>query len=233
MAPSKKGGVCTGFAFLSCGSMRPSRSPRRRGGHLHAPPRGGEHGTGAHGRAAPRCRRIPARRGRRRVPAQAPLSPIAPRGPIIAKSWHNIGPTFGENRADEALRNYIKASSYDPDYWEALNLLAIWFHEQHRPFPKRLAAWAIQCHNGGLTAPPRHRGDRGRPSYAQEKRNFVIAAVFGLLGYLGMAEKSLRYSVIAEVLECSEDTVRKGLARHATQAGTVPRPWECWPSPRR
>ena len=67
------------------------------------------------------------------------LSPIAPRGLIIAKNWHTIGPTFGEHRADEALQNYITASPYDPDYWEALDLLAAWFLEQHRPLPTRLA----------------------------------------------------------------------------------------------
>ena len=161
------------------------------------------------------------------------VSPIAPRGPIIAKSWHTIGPTFGEHRADEALRNYIRASPDDPDYWEALDLLTGWFLEQHRPLPTRLAEWAILRLKGGLTAPPGHRGDRGRPSYAQANRNLAIADVFDVLGYLGMTGKSLRYSVIAEVLECSEDTVRKALKRHATQAGTVPRPWECWPSPRR
>ena len=80
------------------------------------------------------------------------LSPIAPRGPIIAKNWHTIGPTLGEHRADEALQNYITASPYDPDYWAALNLLAVWFLEQHRPFPKRLAAWALQRHKDCLTA---------------------------------------------------------------------------------
>ena len=160
------------------------------------------------------------------------LSPIAPRGPAIAKNWHNIGPTFGEDRADEALRNYIEASTNDPDYWDALRLIAVWFHKKDRPFPKRLAGWAIQRYEYP-TASPRHIGDKGRPYYAKASRNFAIADVFDLLGSLGMGRKSLRYSVIAEFLSCSEDTVRKAIANHAKNHGEFPAPWECWPPPRR
>ena len=160
------------------------------------------------------------------------LSSIAPRGPAIAKNWHKIGPTFGEDRADEALRNYIEASTNDPDYREALCLIAVWFHKQGRPFPKRLAGWAIQRYKYP-TASPRHIGDKGKPYYAKASRNFAIADVFDLLGSLGMGRKSLRYSVIAEFLSCSEDTVRKAIANHAKNQGKFPAPWECWPPPRR
>ena len=119
------------------------------------------------------------------------LSPIPPRGPAIANNWHNIGPTFGEHRADEALRNYIEASANDPDYREALGLIAAWFNEQRRPLPQRLADWAIQRYKCP-TASPRHIGDRGNPYYANANRNLAIADVFNLLGYLGMGGKSLR-----------------------------------------
>ena len=52
------------------------------------------------------------------------LTPIAPRGPAIGGNWFTIGPTFGEHRADEALQNFIEASTRDPDYWKALTVIA-------------------------------------------------------------------------------------------------------------
>ena len=138
------------------------------------------------------------------------------------EDWHKIGPTFGEDRADEALRNYIEASTNDPDYREALCLIAVWFSQQGRPFPQqRLAGLAIQRYKYP-TASPRHIGDKGKPYYAKASRNFAIADVFDLLGSLGMGRKSLRYSVIAEFLSCSEDTVRKAIANHAKNQGKFP-----------
>ena len=158
---------------------------------------------------------------------------IAPRGPTIAANWPRIEPTFGAQRAEEALRNYIQASRHDPDYRQAVDHIAAWHHEQGRPFPAPLAAWAIQCHRGELPTPPKHRGDHGRPAYAQANRNFEMAGVFQLLGYLGLHGKVARYSVIREAFTCSEDAVRKALATHARGTGELPRPWECWPPPRR
>ena len=161
-------------------------------------------------------------------------SPIAPRGPTIADEWHSIEPTFGAHRAEEALRNYIQADEHDPDYREALDRIAVWYHEQGRPFPAPLADWAIQRHLGELTTPPKPRGDQGRPAYAQANRNLAIAEVFNLLGYLGLHGKLVRCSAIAEELKCTEDAVRKALATHARcWTGALPRPWECWPPPRR
>ena len=107
-------------------------------------------------------------------------------------------------------------------------------HEQGRPFPAPLAAWAIQRHLGQLPTLPKPRGDQGRPAYAQANRNLAMAAVFHLLGYLGLHGKVVRYHVIGAVLGCSEDTVRKALATHARcWTGELPLPWECWPAPTR
>ena len=161
-------------------------------------------------------------------------SPIPPRGPVIAADWPFIEPTFGAHRADEALRNYIQASRHDPDYREALDRIAVWCHEQGRPFPAPLAAWAIQRHREQLPTPPKPRGDHGRPAYAQANRNLAMATVFHLLGYLGLHGKVVRYNVIGEEFRCSEDTVRKALATHARcWTGELPSPWECWPAPTR
>ena len=161
-------------------------------------------------------------------------SPIPPRGPTIAAQWHRIKEKFGAQRAEEALRTYIPASEDDPDYREALDGLAVWHHEQGRPFPAPLAAWAIQRHRGELPTPPQPRGDHGRPAYAQANRNLAIAEVFHLLGYLGLHKKNVRYSVIAEEFECKEDAVRKAVETHARRwPSQFPRPWECWPAPTR
>ena len=110
-------------------------------------------------------------------------SPIPPRGPTIADQWHRIKEIFGAQRAEEALRNYIPASRYDLDYWEALNGIAARHHEQGRPFPAPLATWAIRLHLGELKTPPKPQGDQGRPAYAQANRNLAMATVFHLLGY--------------------------------------------------
>ena len=161
-------------------------------------------------------------------------SPIPPRGPTIAANWPRIEPTFGPERADEALRTYIPASEDDPDYREALDGIAVWHHEQGRPFPAPLAAWAIQCFQGELPIPSKPRGDQGRPVYAQANRNLAMAEVFHLLGYLGLHEKLTRYHAIGAEFGCSEDTVRKALkTHHARGTGQLPRPWECWPPPPR
>ena len=158
-------------------------------------------------------------------------SPIPPRGPTMAAQWPRIKRTFGAHRADEALRNYIEASRHDPDYREALDRIAVGYHAQGRPFPAPLAAWDIECHLKLRPTPPKPRGDHGRPAYAQPNRNVAIAEVFHLLGYLGLHNKSVRYSAIAEELKCTEDAVRKALATHARcWTGALPRPWECWPA---
>ena len=151
-----------------------------------------------------------------------------------ADQWHRIKEIFGAQRAEEALRNYIPATRYDPDYREALNGIAVWHQEQGRLLPAPLAAWASQCYRGELPTPPKHRGDHGRPVYAQANRNLAMAEVFHLLGYLGLHEKLTRYHAIGAEFGCSEDTVRKALkTHHARWTGELPRPWECWPPPRR
>ena len=158
-------------------------------------------------------------------------SPIAPRGPTIAAHWPGLESGFGAHRAEEALRNYIPASEDDPDYREALDGLAVWHHEQGRPFPAPLAAWAIQCHRGERPTPPQPQGDQGRPAYAQANRNLAIAEVFHLLGYLGLHRQDVRCSVIGAAFGRTEDAVRKAVGTHASRTGKLPAPWECWPPP--
>ena len=158
---------------------------------------------------------------------------IAPRGATIAANWPRIESGFGAHRADEALRNYIQASRHDPDYREAVDRIAAWHHEQGRPFPAPLATWASQRHRGERPTPPQPQGDHGRPAYAQANRNLAVAEVFNLLGYLGLHRQNVRCSVIGKAVGCIEDAVYKALQTHARGTGQLPRPWECWPPPRR
>ena len=138
----------------------------------------------------------------------------------------------------------IEASGQDPDYWEALNLIAVRLHANGAPFPDDLTDWVIELHrwandpcNSGLEKPPQHRG---KPYYANANRDGLIAYVFGLLGYLGLESKEVRYSVIAESLpqdkvlaesKNPQEVVRKAIESAAEFDGKLPRPWECWPSP--
>ena len=161
-------------------------------------------------------------------------SPIPPRGPTIAANWPSIESEFDAQHADEALRNYIQASRYDPDYREALDRIAAGYHDQPRLFPPPLDAWASQCYRGERPTPPKPRGDHGRPAYAQANRNLAMAEVFHLLGYLGLHGKLVRYNAIGLAFgECDEATARKALKTHARGTGQLPRPWECWPAPTR
>ena len=80
-------------------------------------------------------------------------SPIAPRGATIAAQWHSIEPTFDAQRAEEALRNYIQASEHDPDYREALDRIAVWYHEQGRPFPRTSGRMGDPASPGRATDP--------------------------------------------------------------------------------
>ena len=160
---------------------------------------------------------------------------IAPRGATIADQWHRIESGFGAHRAEEALRNYIQTSEDDPDYREVLDHLAAWHLKQRRLFPDPLAAWAIQLHVGDppISTPSKPRGDHGRPAYAQANRNLAIAELFNLLGYLGLHRQNVRCSVIGKAVGCIEDAVYKAFQTHARGTGQLPRPWECWPAPRR
>ena len=162
-------------------------------------------------------------------------SPIAPRGS------HHCGPVAlhrAEIRRTARRGGVAELHSGQrgmiPTIGRRLDRIAVGYHEQGLPFPAPLADWAIQRHLGGLRTPPTPRGDQGRPAYAQANRNLAIAEVFNLLGYLGLHGKLVRCSVIAEELKCTEDAVRKALATHARcWTGALPRPWECWPPPRR
>ena len=65
-------------------------------------------------------------------------SPIPPRGLAEADNWFAMQSTWGEKRQAEKLRAMIEASGQDPDYWEALNQIAVRLHANGMPFPDDL-----------------------------------------------------------------------------------------------
>lgn len=151
------------------------------------------------------------------------------RGPREADNWLAMRETWGEERQSEKLRNMIDASDRDPDYWEALNLIAARLHEERQRFPDELADWASQLHRVEIHQPKKRRSNEGQPPYANDVRNFNYADVFGLLGYLGLTAKTERYAAIAAVYEVSERTVADAIKAAGRSDGRLPAPWECWP----
>ena len=161
-------------------------------------------------------------------------SPIPWRGKREADNWFHLREDWGKKRQAEKLRNMIAAGEHDPDYWDALNLIATRLHEERRRFPAALADWASRLHRGKLhrgkiDRPRKKQSNEGQPPYANDVRNFAYADVFGLLWYLGLTTKMECYSAIAAECGVTERTVIKAIKAASQQDGRLPAPWECWP----
>ena len=154
-------------------------------------------------------------------------SPIPPRGRAEANNWFAMRKIWGEKRQAEKLRNMIEASVSDLDYWDALNLISVRLLANSLPFPDDLADWAIEFHKGA-SPPPKHH--RGTPRYANLNRDNMIADVFGLLGYLGLDRKMVRYNVLESYFDVDERTVMSAIKADARFDRKLPPPWKCWPS---
>ncbi len=165
------------------------------------------------------------------------MSTIPWRGSREAENWFAMrswgegngeGWDWGEERQAEKLRNMVEASARDPDYWEALNLIAARLHEEGQPFPAPLAKWAAEVHRGERTAPPKPQAHKGQPPYANDNRNATLAYVFSVLLYLGLP-KMMGYTAVAEACDIEERTVMDAIKKAGEQDGRLPAPWECWP----
>ena len=115
------------------------------------------------------------------------------------------------NRADEELSNFVAADDFD--HWTALNLIAARLHRDRERFPDALAEWAAELHEGKHKPPPRERGDRGGPPYAQEDRNRVYYMADIWLQHYAMTRADDRIEVIARYIGDDGSVVRKGLTR--------------------
>ena len=151
------------------------------------------------------------------------------RGPSEADNWFALREMRGEERQSEKLRNMTDVSDRDPDYWEALNLIAARLHDKRQRFPDELADWASQLHRGEILRPKKRRSNEGQPPYANDVRNFSYAAVFDLLGFLGLTAKMARYAAIAAACRVDERTVSDAIKAYGQSDGRLPAPWECWP----
>ena len=159
------------------------------------------------------------------------LEPIKPRGSAYADNWFAMKATWGTERQAEMLVNLRDASNSDIDCWDALSKIAVRYlggYEDGR-LPGDLANWLIELLKGERIKPQGHRGDRGRPRYANDVRNSCFAEVFGLLGYLGLESKMDRYDAIAKVYDVTPRTVTDGINKAKAFDGKFPKPWEPWP----
>ena len=161
----------------------------------------------------------------------ADLEPIPWRGPIEADNWFELRETWGEERQAEKLRNMIAASADNPDYWQALNLIAARLHAERRRFLDDLAKWASRLHKREIDQPPKPQSDRGRPHYAYDARNWWFASAAECLWYLGLTRKGEIYCAIVKACECdvSERLVADAIKAAERSDGRLPPPWECWP----
>ncbi len=171
----------------------------------------------------------------------ANLSPIPPRGPGIGHLWFSTGPTFGEHRADEALRNFIEASTHDPDYWEAVTVITNRLIAEGRQLPEVLRSWFKDKNEGKRKAPPKTRGG---PPYANETRNTWIAYAESVLRDLGMTRDDTLWAIQKVINKNNSRTPGRSVdgenlsfeaiktASRNLPPDELPLPWECWPSPR-
>ena len=95
---------------------------------------------------------------------------------------------WGAERQMEKLRAMIAASRYYPDYFIALEHVAIGIQERRLWWPDILADWDIAVRRGTWSKPARPRGNRGQPHYAKDVRNLWIAYAFGILVDLGLGK---------------------------------------------
>ena len=160
---------------------------------------------------------------------EADIEPIPWRGPAEADGWFQIGEIWGEERQAEKLRNMIEASAHDPDYWQALNLIAARLHDERRQFPDALAEWASRFHKREIVPPPKRQSNRGEPHYANDMRTSWFASTASCLWYLGLTRKGEIYSAIAAECGVSERIVAEAIKAAERSDGRLPAPWECWP----
>ena len=155
------------------------------------------------------------------------LLAIPPRGPREAKKWFAMREQWGAERQEEKLRNMIAASKHDPDYWEALDLIAARLHDEGDQFPRVLATWASEVHRG-RSKPRKRQSSQGKPHYANDVRNMWFARAFFFLVYLGLGETK-SYEVIANEVGMHRSAVRDAIRSAHVQDPKIPPPWECWP----
>ena len=167
---------------------------------------------------------------------------------FLWKNWVGIRENF-PHRAGEALQNWISASKRDPDYWDALKVLAAGLLRDREPLPDALQGWLADMLEGNLARP---RGRPGKHWYANDNRNMWIGYAVSMLTQLGMTAtrttrvpetRSLKKESACDAVSnylCSlgsrelglsyEDVVSVWSSLHDDD-GRLPLPWEAWEKP--
>ena len=157
------------------------------------------------------------------------LSPIGWCGQAEAENWFAMRDNWGEERQAAKLREMIKASVHDPDYWDALNLVAIRFIAKGEPLPDVLADWTIE--RSTRISPSRQslevtKGRRITRTMLGTISSLLFLTCSYIWGWMGKPEC---YDAIAEERGISERTVQDAIKKGVKFDGKLPAPWECWP----
>ena len=174
----------------------------------------------------------------RELLADVDLSEIQPRGKRIGLSWSSMRVEFGQDRADEALGNWIFASERDFDYWIALRMVAAELLRNHEPLPDALADWLAEVLEGKRTKPGRKPG---KSWYAHNSRDIWIGYAVSMLSILGMSPTRNEASPHESACDAVSQVVGERLSQSLSYAAVVsiwrklratdihlPAPWEVW-----
>ena len=140
---------------------------------------------------------------------------FGPPGQELALSWPSVPVPIArkldpQRFEDEAIDAYIKLSSTDPTYFEALKLIVARLLRNGDPLPDALAAWQADV-NECKRLPPRRKS--GKPPYAHKNRNHQIRNAIQALENLGMS--ATRSDESSNCSAC--DIVAKVLGEHGQE----------------
>ena len=104
------------------------------------------------------------------------------RGPVYMQQWFGPQPLY-YGRSAEALRSFIGLSQKEPDYWEALWLIATRLLRENAPLGDDLRLWLADVMASKRKRPKRKPGKR---PYANVGRDIHIRAAITVLQGLGL-----------------------------------------------
>ena len=179
--------------------------------------------------------------------ADEDLSELSPVGKSnYGDRWLSLRETFGEQKAEKALQNWISASEHNLDCWNDLNSLSARLLRERQPLPDALQDWLADVCDSTRTRP---KGKPGKPWYANENRDMWIGYAVTMLLHLGMNEKRNTYvsskesacDAVANYLKTSQLTLSYGAVTYEAvvsirsklrkKSDRMPAPWEVWENP--
>ena len=165
------------------------------------------------------------------VLADLSLKPIPRRGRTLGHSWSDIKESWGNERADEALRNWIRASKHDIDYWEALSAVSEQLLRDREQLPVVLADWLADMLEGSREKP---KCPPGQPWYANDNRDSAICYAISVLISLGLNPTRNELwppesacDVVGKFLDMKYATIAS-IWNAAAPSEDFPAPWKTW-----